>query len=136
MTTENKEDLVEQSKERAEFIGLQQFDVTLNYGFLSEPIIFPCKIMLNADDRAARQAFYSKSQGDQAKGAFDFNVDFMLRCVVDNPKGLPGYVQVDRPRVKENLAAYFSTGEPILQKIADDFGNVYTQQTTPPAFFR
>lgn len=119
------------------FVSRREFDVTLTYGFLDAPIVFPCKLMLDNDDKAARQAFFAQPDGDQERGSHMYNVDMMSRIIVGIPKGLPGFVAPESlSRLPGAIKSYFETGEPILIKIAAEFNDVYVKQTSPPEFFR
>lgn len=123
------------------------FLVELTYSHLPTPIAIKlkCKIALDEDDKAARQAFYSQADGDIEKGKFAYHVDMLSRIVMEKPEGLPGFDDL-MPDVREEgreyptLAAaiidYFSTGEPILRKIAGDALDRYNSVSQPDEFFR
>lgn len=131
---------------RADLLAITTIPVGLTYNFTTPPIaiLFQCKMALSADDVAARQAFYSKPDGDIAAGQYAYQVD-MLGRIVTGVKGLPGFEYPGGPRaanagpaptLAEALAEYFATDEPILKKIAGDFMDQYSRITQPAEFFR
>lgn len=117
--------------------------VSLTYHLTGEPlaIVFHCKLALDADDKAARQAFYAQPDGDVEAGAFAYHVDMLAR-IVQAVDGLPGFgdvldrnVSAPNP-IADAIREYFGTAEPILQKIAADAVELYNRNTQPAEFFR
>lgn len=134
---------MENKNTKAAFVGISQFPVSLTYLFTDPPtlIAFGCKMAMSDDDKAARQAFYSQSQGDIDAGSFAYHVD-MLSRIVESVEGLPGFndlfdtPEIERPTMAEAIKAYFSTGEPLLRKIAADAIDRYNVVSQPAEFFR
>lgn len=132
---------------KAAFVSIGSYPVSLTYLFTTPPteILFTCKMIMSADDLAARQAFYAKPTGDQEAGEFEHNVDMISR-VATSVTGLPGFEFITGvpsadpdavlPSFAEQLKAYFSTGEPILKKIAHDAVAQYNRIAEPVEFFR
>jgi hypothetical protein len=129
---------------KAGFVGITNVLVSLTYTFMQPPIEigFNCKMAMDQDDKAARQAFYSQPDGDIEAGQFRYNVDMLSRIVVARPVGLPGFKLDGDPGSikKSDIAAaiqeYFSSGEPMLQKVAADAIERYSLITQPAEFFR
>lgn len=141
---------------KAALTSITFFPVRLHYAGLTPPvkIEMKCKLALNEDDRAARQEFYSKPQGEIDKGYFAYCVAFLGRILVGPPTGLPGfvwpvpipaeYIEGDddgagstwkAPTLAETIADYFSSGEPMLEKIANDAVLEYFKVSQPSEFF-
>lgn len=132
---------------KAAFVGIGSYPVRLTYLF-TEPktsILFKCKMLLEADDVAARQAYYALPEGDMPAAQFAYEVDMLCRIVTD-VEGLPGFefdgqresVDGDKRRpqtLADALKEYFETGEPLLRKIASEAVTMYNKVTQPQEFF-
>lgn len=129
---------------KAAFVSIGSYPVGLTYSFTNPPtsILFTCKMIMTADDVAARQAFYAKPTGDQEAGEFEYLVDMLCR-ITEKVDGLPGFEMIvtaaDGEKLlpfSEQLKAYFSSGQPILRKIAKDAVEMYNRISQPEEFFR
>ena len=132
-----------------DILNLQNFDVTLTYGWLPETISFPSKILLSLDEKEIRQKFYAQTAEKQAAGKHEFNVEMICLLVTDKPRNLPGFDALfdetenvqpgtsgQKSRLKIALYNYFSRENDIIKNIADDFFNQHTRETQPAEFFR
>lgn len=139
---------------KAALTSINFFNVRLGYralpGIGDLLIEMKCKLALNEDDRAARQEFYTKPQGEIDKGYFAYCVAFLGRVLVEAPTGLPGFAwpvtapgRTDgeregdwkAPTLAEAIADYFASGEPMLEKIANDAVLKYFEVSQPVEFF-
>ncbi len=122
---------------RAAFAAIGSYPVRLTYIFTDPPtsILLTCKMLLNADDINARQAFYALPQGDMEAGQFDYEVDLLSR-IVTRVDGLPGFEDPATGTLGEALKEYFRPGGEMLKKIATDAIQMYNKMTQPQEFFR
>ena len=128
---------------KAAFLAIGNFLVTITYLFTDPETVIKlrCKMVMTADDKAARQAFYAQPDGDRDAGLYAYQVDMLGRILSDWPEGLPGFeVYTGEPFTpaagRAAINEYFATGEPILRKIANDAIERYTVISQPAELFR
>lgn len=122
------------------FLSLTKIPVVLTYHATTPPTVieFPCKLALNDDDVAARQAFYAQPDGDRKAGLYAYQCDFLCRVLNGSPK-LPGFedFQPNETSPVKRLAAYLKENKTqMLEIVVDDAIEMYNRICRPAEFFR
>lgn len=122
------------------FLSTNKVDVVLTYGFAPEPITFPSRLILNADEKAARQAFYSLPDEAKESGRHKYNVELLASVLVEPPTGLPGFEAMATDRGGDNfqdlVRDYLMRGGHVAEIIAEDWNESYHRAIRPAEFFR
>lgn len=127
------------------FLSTAKIEVILTYGFLKEPIVFPCRLLMNDDEKAARQNFYALPEADQKIGLHAFQLAMLAGLVTSRPTGLPGFDEMIDPEnqkgvsidtIRAALLEYFAEPDGISFKIVEEAVGRYNTLTAPREFFR
>jgi hypothetical protein len=130
--------------ERDAFLSPAEFDVTLTYEWTKDPIVFPCRQMLNTEEKEARLKFYAQPDEDQEAGKHSYHVEMLASILSGRPRGLPGYDAIlestlgDEPkeRLRDALRIYLKDPRPRAIQIAADAIERYARMSQPKEFFR
>lgn len=124
---------------RGLFLAASDVDVTLTYDWAPEPIVFPCVLLLNADQSDFRQKFYAQPAADVEKGLHNYHVEMLAKIGSRPPSGLPGFAELAAEcdgDFRAAIKAYLGGGEPRAVRIAQDAIEMFNRVTQPREFFR
>ncbi len=121
------------------FLNRSELEVRLTYAFAPTAIVFPCRLILNDDELAARQAFYLKPEAEREAAEFAYHVEMLTSILSAKPSGLPGFDELlaaNGDKYKSTLKSYLNRGGPVAKMIAADAIELYNRMIKPAEFFR
>lgn len=119
-----------------DLFNLDEIEVTLTYPFLKqkEPIRFFLRPLLDAEEKAARQTFLGLTEAERERKKNDFNIKLLAGLAVREPENLPTFENTGN--LAASLIGFFSGGNAMKQKVADDALTIYYGMIQPSEFFR
>jgi hypothetical protein len=150
-TAEQKKENKETAADEATTVLFTVTEVKLGLTYdITEPptnIWGRAKILLDDDDKAARQAFFALSEDERNKQQHGRNCEFLGSVLTTPLHGLPGFDEVwkratatgdFRSSIKNAISIFFGGDDPngMKKQIVEDLVNLYYVKTQAKEFFR
>jgi hypothetical protein len=137
-------ELLQKQIDEFDLFSIDSVRPELTYNFLPATIRFKMRMLLNAEEKNARQKHYAQPVEKQNATQHLYNVEMISTLTEEIPEGLPGFNALlmqtgaagEKDRLKQALRDYFLRDAPVLVLIATDLMNDYTRRTQPDEFFR
>lgn len=119
------------------FFDLNEIEVTVTYPFLKDkPMKFFLRMILDKEEKQARQAFFGLSEAEREAREHEYNVNLLASLSTKMPENVPTFGPYEDVEPAEAIRHFFAGGNARKQKLVADVVTLYFSEVQPREFFR